>query len=128
MKTRYALALAMLAGIGIGAAGVSALQAQGKAPLTYFVAEIDVTDHDGFLKDYVPRAEANVKAFGGRILAATSRVATIEGAPPRSRVVILSWEGIEKVQSWRSAPETMEIRALGHKYATFRSFIVEGVP
>jgi len=128
MKTRYTFALAMLAGIGIGAAGVSALQAQGKAPQTYFVAEIDVTDHDGFLKDYVPRAEANVKAFGGRILADTSRVATMEGAPPGSRVVILSWDGIEKVQSWRSAPETMEIRALGHRYAKFRSFIVEGVP
>jgi uncharacterized protein (DUF1330 family) len=128
MKTRTTVALAMLAGIGIGAAAVSGLQAQGKAPATYFVAEIDVTDHDGFLKDYVPRAEANVKAFGGRILAATSRVATIEGAPPGSRVVILSWDGIEKVQSWRSAPETMEIRALGHKYAKFRSFIVEGAP
>jgi uncharacterized protein (DUF1330 family) len=128
MKTRYTVAAAMLAGIGIGAVAVSGLQAQSKAPPTYFIAEIEVTDHDGYLKDYVPRAEANVKAFGGRILAATAKVATIEGAPPSSRVVILSWDGIEKVQSWRSAPESMEIRALGHKYAKFRSYIVEGVP
>lgn len=128
MKTRYAVAAALLTGIGIGAVGISGLYAQGKAPPTYFIAEIDVTDHDGYLKDYVPRAEANVRAFGGRILAATAKVATLEGAPPSSRVVILSWDGIEKVQSWRSAPETMEIRALGHRYAKFRSFIVEGLP
>jgi uncharacterized protein (DUF1330 family) len=128
MKTRYTVAAAMLAGIGIGAVAVQGLQAQGKAPPTYFIAEIEVTDHDGYLKDYVPRAEANIKAFGGRILAATAKVATIEGTPPSSRVVLLSWDGIEKVQSWRNASESKEIRALGHKYAKFRSYIVEGTP
>ena len=128
MKFPYTIASAVLAGIGIGAVAVQGLHAQSKAPPTYYVAEIEVTDHDGYLKDYVPRAEANIKAFGGRILAATAKVGTIEGAPPSSRVVLLSWDGIEKVQSWRNAPESKEIRALGHKYAKFRSYIVEGMP
>ena len=127
MKFPYAIAAALLIGIGLGAGAVHSLHAE-KAPPTYLVAEIDVTDHERYLKDFVPRAEANIKAFGGRILAATGRIGTIEGAPPSARVVLIAWDGIDKVQSWRNAPESLEIRALGHKYAKFRSYIVEGVP
>jgi uncharacterized protein (DUF1330 family) len=127
MKFPYAAIFALLIGVGLGVGAVHSLRAE-KAPPTYFVAEIDVTDHERYLKNYVPRAEANIKAFGGRILAATAKVGTLEGAPPGSRVVLISWDGIEKLQSWRNAPESVEIRALGHKYAKFRSYIVEGVP
>ena len=47
MKTHYAVALATLAGIGIGAAAVQTLHAQVKPPL-YYITEIDVTDPVGF--------------------------------------------------------------------------------
>jgi uncharacterized protein (DUF1330 family) len=117
----------MLAGIGLGAVGVAGIHAQARPPI-YYVAEIEVTNLDGYLKEYVPRDQANIKAFGGRILAAGTKVATIEGDPPKSRVAVLAWDSIEKIQTWRDSAQAKEIRAVGHKYAKFRAFTVEGLP
>jgi hypothetical protein len=47
MKTRYATALALLTGVGLGAAATQALYAQSKPP-AYVIAEIDVSDQDGY--------------------------------------------------------------------------------
>ena len=64
----------------VGCGKVGHIHAQVKPPLpTYYFAEIEVTNLEGYLKEYLPRAEANVKAFGGRVLAASTKVATIEG-------------------------------------------------
>jgi hypothetical protein len=43
MKTHYTIALAMFAGVGLGAAAVQGLHAQAKPPV-YSVAEIDIAD------------------------------------------------------------------------------------
>jgi len=127
MKARYTVALSVVAGIGLGAAAVQGLHAQARTP-TYYIAEIEVTNLDGYLKEYEPRAQANIKAFGGRILAAGTKVATMDGDPPQSRVMLLVWDNIENVQIWRDSAEFKEIRAVGQKYAKFRAFTVEGLP
>jgi uncharacterized protein (DUF1330 family) len=127
MKARFTVALSMLAGIGLGAAAVQGLHAQARVP-TYYIAEIEVTNLDGYLKEYEPRAQANIKAFGGRILAAGTKVATMDGDPPQSRVTVLVWDSIEGIQTWRDSAEFKEIRAVGQKYAKFRAFTVEGLP
>jgi uncharacterized protein (DUF1330 family) len=127
MKTRFTVALSMLAGIGLGAAAVQGLHAQARVP-TYYIAEIEVTNLDGYLKEYEARAQANIKAFGGRILAAGTKVATMDGDPPQSRVTVLVWDNIENVQIWRDSAEFKEIRAVGQRYAKFRAFTVEGLP
>jgi hypothetical protein len=54
MKPHYILTIAMLAGVALGAIGVQALHAQTKPPV-YYVAEVDVTDLDGYLKEYAQR-------------------------------------------------------------------------
>jgi len=127
MKTRFTVALSMLVGIGLGAAAVQGLYAQTQTSI-YYIAEIEVTNLDGYLKQYEPRIQANVKAFGGRILAAGTKVATMDGDPPQSRVTVLVWDSIEQVQTWRDSAEFKEIRAIGQKYARFRAFTVEGLP
>ena len=127
MKTRFAVALSMLAGIALGAAAVQGLHAQARIP-TYYIAEIEVTNLDGYVKEYEPRVQANIKAFGGRILAAGTKVASLDGDPPQSRVMLLVWDNIENVQLWRDSAEFKEIRAVGQKYAKFRAFTVEGLP
>jgi uncharacterized protein (DUF1330 family) len=127
MNTRSTVALSTLAGIALGAVAVQGIHAQVRIP-TYYIAEVEVTNLDGYTKDFLPRDEQNITAFGGRILATGPRVATIEGDPPKSRVVLLVWDDIEKMQSWRNAPQSRDIQAIGHKYAKFRSFTVEGLP
>jgi uncharacterized protein (DUF1330 family) len=127
MKTQYTVAMAMLAGVAVGALAVQGLHAQAKPPV-YYVAEIDVTNIDAYTKEYAPKAQATIKAAGGRSLAAGQKVTTIEGAPPKARVAIQVWESIEKIQAWRNSAEYKEARKIGEKYATFRAFTVEGLP
>ncbi len=76
MKTRSMVALSMLAGIALGAVAVEGIRAQVQIP-TYYITEVEVTNLDGYTKDFLPRDEANIRAFGGRILATGPRVATI---------------------------------------------------
>jgi uncharacterized protein (DUF1330 family) len=127
MKTRWAVAIAMLVGIAIGAAGVEGIRAQAGSAV-YYVVETDVTNLDGYLKEYLPRLDATIKAFGGRILASGTKVASVEGDPPKPRVAIVVWDDIENVQTWRDSAQFKEIRALGDKVAKFRAFTVEGLP
>ena len=128
--TRYlSLAIAMLAGGALGAAAVEGLHAQAKPPV-YQVTEIDVSaaNVDAYLKEYAPKAQALIKANGGRPLAGTQNVTTLEGAAPTRRVAITQWDSLEKLQAYRATAEFKNLRATtGDKLAKFRSFAVEGM-
>jgi len=126
MKTQYTVAFAIIAGFGLGAAAVESLHAQAKPPV-YYIAEVDVTNQEGYMKEYVPKVQATIKASGGRILAAGGKVTPIEGAPPKPRVAVQMWDSVEKIQAWRNSKEYKENRKIGDKYAKFRSYAVEGV-
>ena len=126
MKTHLTVTWAMLAGFGLGAVAVQALHAQAKPPV-YQVVEIDVSNMDAYLKDYAPKAQAAIKAAGGKFLAA-GKAATIEGEPPKSRVVIQQWDSLEHAQAYRNSAAFKEILPIREKLAKFRSFVVEGAP
>ena len=127
MKTQYTVALAIIAGFGLGAVAVQSLHAQAK-PHVYYIVEIDVTNPDAYKKEYVPRASAANRAAGGRALVQGGKVTVFEGQPPKSRVLVQVWDSIEKIQTWRNSKEFNELRKIGDKYATFRSYAVEGLP
>ncbi len=58
MKTLTTLALAALAGAGIGALSVERIHAQSaKPPAAYYVVELDVTNEDIYSKQWSPKAE-----------------------------------------------------------------------
>jgi uncharacterized protein (DUF1330 family) len=126
MKTHLTVTWAMLAGFGLGAVAVQALHAQAKPPV-YQVVEIDVSNMDAYLKDYAPKAQAAIKAAGGKFLAA-GKATTIEGEPPKSRVVIQQWDSLEQAQAYRNSAAFKEISPIREKLAKFRSFVVEGAP
>ena len=126
MKTRYTVALAMFAGFGLGAIAVQGLHAQAKPPV-YSVAEIDIADQAAY-SNYVPKAQAAIKAAGGKIIAAGGKITTIEGEPPKSRVVIQQWDSLEKFQAYRDSAAFKELVPTRAKVAKFRTFVVEGVP
>jgi uncharacterized protein (DUF1330 family) len=125
MKTRSAVALAMLAGIGMGALGVHGLHAQSK-PAVYMIGMVDVGNADGYAKEYLPPAVASIKAHGGVTLAG-GPATTIEGSPPGTRFVILRWDSLEQLKSWRNSPEYTAAHKLGEKYAKFIVVAVNGV-
>jgi uncharacterized protein (DUF1330 family) len=127
MKSNYKIAVAMLAGVALGALVVQGLHAQAKPPI-YVVGEIDVSNLDAYLKEYVPLAQAAIKAAGGRVLAAGQNITPIEGSPPKSRVTIAQWESIEQLNAYRKSAAFVDARKIGDKYAKFRAFAIEGTP
>ena len=126
MKTHYTIALAMFAGVGLGAAAVQGLHAQAKPPV-YSVGEIDIVDQAAY-STYVPKAQAAIKAGGGKFLAAGGAITVIDGEPPKSRVVIQQWDSLEKYQAYRNSAAFKDLLPLREKVAKFRTFVVEGVP
>jgi uncharacterized protein (DUF1330 family) len=131
MRTYYTVTLAMLAGCGLGAAAVQGLHAQAKPPI-YYVVEIDTTKPDAYAKEFAPKAQAVIKAAGGRFVAIggadaadAKAVIAIEGEPPK-RVVVMAWDTMEQIQAWWGNPEYIALRKIVDKYAKFRSFAVEG--
>jgi uncharacterized protein (DUF1330 family) len=116
-----------LTGVAIGAFSVQGLYAQTKPP-AYVVTEIEITNLDAYQKEYVPLAQASIRAAGGHLLAAGQNIVAFEGAPPKTRVSINQFDSLEATQNWRNSAQFMEARKVGDKYAKFRSFAVEGFP
>ena len=132
MKFVTGMALGVLGGIGIGAAVVQGLHAQATPPV-YYVAEIDISDPEAYANKYLPRAQELIKAGGGQYVASggpgsSAMVTGFDGEAPKSRVVIIKWDSLNKIQTWHSSPEYQENRKIGDKYAKFRGFAVDGVP
>jgi uncharacterized protein (DUF1330 family) len=128
MKTRYTVALAMFAGFSLGAVAVQGLHAQANPPV-YQVVEIDAgANLETYVKDYVPKARAAITAAGGKFLAAGGKTTTIEGEPPKSRIVIQQWDSVEKIKAYRDSAAFKDLLPLRDKLAKFRSYAVEGVP
>ncbi len=126
MKTHHTVALALLAGFGLGAITIHGIHAQGKPPV-YTVTEIDVTNVDGYMKEFVPVVQPIVKKGGGKQLAASLKVTAFTGVPPK-RVAINVWSSLEEAQALYNSPEYKEAQKIGEKYAKFRRYAVEGVP
>jgi len=125
MKTKYTVALSVLAGVAIGAIAMQGLHAQSKPPV-YVVAEIDVTDLDNYVKEYAPKAQAAIKAGGGRLLAVGQNAIAVEGTPPAKRVAIQEWASMEQYKAYRASTALADARKIGEKYAKFRSWAIEG--
>lgn len=129
---RVTVGLAMLASAALGGLAVEELRAQAKPPV-YFIGEIDVTNPEGYAKEYLPKAREIIKAHGGRLVAAAGAAGTgpqviaIDGEAPK-RVVIYMYPSIDAVRAWRNDPGYEQVRKVGEKYAKYRTFAVEGVP
>jgi uncharacterized protein (DUF1330 family) len=126
MKTSYSVTLAAIAGFGLGAVAIEGLHAQAKPPI-YYVAEIDVSNQDGYMKEYAPKAQAAIRKAGGRFVAVGSKITALEGPAPK-RVALVQWDSLEKLQAWRNATDSKALRKVGDKYAKFRTYAIEGVP
>jgi uncharacterized protein (DUF1330 family) len=126
MGTHYTVTLAMLVGFGLGAVAVQGLHAQSKAPV-YQITEIDVTDQEGYAKNYVPRIVPALKEAGARFIVQAGKTYPFEGEPPK-RIVVLTWDSIEKAEAFRDSAVGKELQSVRDKYAKFRSFAVEGLP
>jgi uncharacterized protein (DUF1330 family) len=126
MKNSFAVAVPLAAGIGTGSFAVHSLHAQAKPPV-YMIEDNTVIDPAGFAKEFAPLARESLKTYGGRYLGGGSGI-SIDGDPPKERVVLVQWESTDQMLKWRHSPEYIAARNVGERHGRFRIFGVEGVP
>jgi uncharacterized protein (DUF1330 family) len=115
----------MLAGVAIGGTAIQALHAQAKPPV-YMVAINEISNQEGYTKQYLPAAQKTLKEHGGVYVAAGPGT-QIDGSFPKGRVVILRWESMEALNGWRHSPEYEAIRKVGEGFAKYNVVAVDGV-
>jgi uncharacterized protein (DUF1330 family) len=126
MRTYYLIGLSLVAGAALGAAAVQGLHAQAR-PLAYVVGEINVTDPEGFKKDFGPIArKALAEAPGYRALVLGGKVVPIQGDAPKARVIINVFDNLDAAVQAYNSPDFKAAKKIGDKYATFRTYAVEG--
>jgi uncharacterized protein (DUF1330 family) len=86
-----------------------------------------VRDIDPYLKEYLPKVKASVKAFGGKSLAGGDKIIPIEGDPPKHRIALVMFDSLDQLMAWRNSPQYKENRKISDKYATVEAYAVEGV-
>jgi uncharacterized protein (DUF1330 family) len=124
MKTRYAVALSMVAGAALGAVSVGGLYAQGKAPGAYVVIDIsEIKDVELFKTIFAKTGSA--ASFGGHNIMASEKIEALHGTPPK-RFVVTAFDNAEKAKAWDASAAAKEITAIRQKSTTSRAFIVEG--
>jgi uncharacterized protein (DUF1330 family) len=126
MKTHYTVAVALLAGIGVGAVAVNGLHAQAKPPV-YVIAEVQVTDADTW-KQYLAALPGTLAPYKTRTLARANPVALDNSTPPAGSLVIIAFNNMEDVKAFWNSPAYQAIIPLREKSAMTRIYAVEGVP
>jgi len=130
MSVRYGIGLAMCACAALGWLCNDELHGQTTRP-AYLIGQIDVSDPDGYAKEYLPKAREIIRAHGGKLIAAAgsaasgSQVVAVDGEAPK-RVVIYAYPSMEALLAWRNDPEYVKVRHVGEKYARYHTFAVEG--
>ena len=125
MKTHYAVAIAMLAGVAIGAIGVQSLHAQA-TPKAYIITEVTVIDQTA-ADAYFPKVAAVVKAAGGTFLARGGQVVSFEGEAPK-RVTVTVYDSLEKAKAIRTTESWKALQPERAKAIKATSYAVEGLP
>jgi len=128
MQPNHKLALAMLAGIALGAGGVTAIKAQqGKPAPGYVVAEVEVNDAAAFQK-YAAAVPGTLAPFNARYVIRAGKITPVEGDAPKQRFIVIAFDSVEKALAWEDSPAYEAIKPIRHASAKSRVFIVEGVP
>jgi uncharacterized protein (DUF1330 family) len=127
MNPNITLGFALLTGAALGGMAVQGLHAQAKSP-AFNIAEITVTNEDGYNKEYIPAAIKLMRDSEGKFIVRGGKTIPVLGSPPPApRVVVIQFPSLDKAQAWANSAATKAVFAIGEKYATFRDYQVEGV-
>jgi uncharacterized protein (DUF1330 family) len=132
VKTGHKVALAALAGVGIGAAAVTGLQAQQlKTPPAYVIAEVErdparIQD-PAAARRYAEEAPKSLVPFGGRYVIRGGAVQTLEGDAPKGYLVMIAFDSVAQARAWYYSPAYQAIQPIRANATRSRILLVEGV-
>ena len=104
---------------------IEGLHAQAKPPV-YMIAIGEVTNPDGDKNEYPLPAQASLKAHSAVYIAAGTGT-VIDGSLLKGRTVIIRWDSMERLPSWRHSAEYESARKIGEKYAEYNLVADDGV-
>lgn len=119
------IAAAVLMTIG----GISTAHAQTaeetKPAPAYYIASFEVTN-DEALAPYSQGVPATVEQYGGRFLVRRGELAPKEGEAPKSRVIVIQFDSMEKALAWYDSPEYSALRPIRQQNGETDAYFVEG--
>jgi uncharacterized protein (DUF1330 family) len=125
MRMKYAVALSLAVGAGVGGLAVHSLHAQG-AKTAYSVSELKVISRDAE-RSYSALARAAIGGNQGKSLRTTGgRVEKIEGGEPPTTVALVEWPSVEAAQKFYKSEAWTKLQPERNKaYTVVRRYIVE---
>ncbi|MBT5265471.1 MAG: DUF1330 domain-containing protein [Rhodospirillaceae bacterium] len=93
-------------------------------PKALIIVQLDVHDMDTY-KTYTAQTPGVVESFGGRFVVRGGRWETIEGDPPRSRVVVLEFPSFDRAKEFYNSPEYQKILPIRLGASTGSAYLVE---
>ena len=92
----------------------------------YIIAQVDVTDPEGFGR-YREMVPSTIEQFGGRYIVRGGNVEALEGDFNPGRLVIIQFDSAEQAKAWWASEEYAEAKALRQACANTKLSVVEGV-
>jgi uncharacterized protein (DUF1330 family) len=92
----------------------------------YLFANVEITDPVMY-EEYRRQVPATIEAYGGRYLVRGGAVEVLEGGGVPSRVVILEFPDMARLQAWYRGPEYTPLLALRTRSTISTVAAIEGV-
>src|SRR5262249_40731875 len=123
MKTRYTVALSMLAGVAVGATAIQGLHAQAGKKV-YLLSQSEILDKAA-TEDWNKTVREALSKHGGTLFLADT-IKVLVGPTPQ-RVGVTEFTSSEKAQAWLDSQERKDLASKRDKAIKFTSLIlVEG--
>jgi uncharacterized protein (DUF1330 family) len=125
---RHCVVATILASTGCMAIpAASAQEAVTAKPHAFYLVDFEVTDAEG-IKPYSATVESTFRPFGGRFVVRGGRVDSLEGAPPKGRLILIEFDSFEQAQAWYHSAAYQAIIPIRHRSGRSQAMIVEAVP
>ncbi|MFD8563717.1 DUF1330 domain-containing protein [Streptosporangium canum] len=93
----------------------------------YVIVGVDVLDQEAGLA-YAAVAQPSILSHGGRYLLAGPTPEPVEGAWDFSRLLVIEFPDMDRIQEWYDSPEYRRAREIRKSAARVRMLFVEGSP
>ncbi len=123
MQIYFAVAVAAVSGVAVGATAIDTLRAQNKAPVFVITDFTEIADVPAF-NAATKGVAAAIKDGGGRTVARSDDVIALDGPTPR-RMSIVQFESAEAAKAWYASPSMKDSRDARLKMTKSRSFMIE---
>jgi uncharacterized protein (DUF1330 family) len=125
MKTRYAVALSMIAGAALGGAAIQGLHAQAKLK-AYSIAEVEVTNASA-QPGYLPDVRKAIEQSHGRSLRTLNgRIVSVEGGTPPKNLALVEWDSVDDALAFYKSKAWTDLAPQREKsQKTIRRYVVE---